>query len=269
MTRHSFRLRGRISSWRPFSAGAVLAAGLMLLPPLPVSAQDSAAVDRRGKCKSTDLVFVIDDTFSLKGAIYDMKLESERLLDLLDEVSGGDFQVGVVTFKDFVEVDADLNAAPTPKEKKEITRKIIHNLAASAGAAGPEASDEALRTVIFGLSAQGREQTGDFRGKFTARTKIIVLITDNLPGGFDDTYKDGVDDLAAAEMADAAFRRDILISSIYVPTSFYGLIPRVEDIMRDYALITGGLFAKVQNSGHGTADAIATIIDTCGRRPMV
>ena len=244
----------------------VLATGLIWLSGQAV-AQDAS--ERSGKCKSTDLVFVIDDTFSLKGAIYDMKVESERLLDLLDQVSNGDFQVGLVTFKDFVEVDEDLNAAPSPAEKKERIRRIIRSLSASAGAAGPEASDEALRTVIFGMPAEGRQQTGDFRGKFTGRTKIIVLITDNLPGGFDDTFKNGVDDRSAADMADAAYRREILISSIYVPTSFYGLIPQVEDIMRDYALITGGLFAKVQASGKGTADAIATIIDTCGRRPMV
>ncbi|WP_259782948.1 vWA domain-containing protein [Aestuariispira ectoiniformans] len=247
--------------------GLLALAGLLFFV-CPAYAQDSTA-PRKTKCESTDVVFVIDDTYSLQGAIYDIKQELEKILDKIDEVSGGDFQIGLVTFKDFVEVDEDMNATPDPQTKKEIVRNRIRQLSARAGAAGPEASDEALRTVIFGLAAQGRSQTGDFNGRFTARTRMIVLITDNLPGGFDDTYDENTDYPNAIHMAEAALAADIKISAIYVPTSFFGLLPGVEDLMREYALITGGLFARVDASGQGTAEAIASIIDTCGRRPMV
>lgn len=74
---------------------------------------------RKTKCESTDVVFVIDDTYSLQGAIYDIKQELEKILDKIDEVSGGDFQIGLVTFKDFVEVDEDMNATPDPQTKRK------------------------------------------------------------------------------------------------------------------------------------------------------
>lgn len=241
----------------------------MLLLAMPAAHAQSNLSPRKTKCDSTDVVFVIDDTYSLQGAIYDIKQELEVILDKIDEVSGGDFQIGLVTFKDFVEVDVDMNAAPDPQTKKETVRERIRGLSAGAGAAGPEASDEALRTVIFGLRAQGRSQTGDFNGRFTARTRMIVLVTDNLPGGFDDTYDESTDYPNAISMAQAALKADIKISAIYVPTSFFGLLPGVESLMREYALITGGMFARVNASGQGTAEAIANIIETCGRRPMV
>ncbi|MDX1738849.1 MAG: vWA domain-containing protein [Alphaproteobacteria bacterium] len=223
----------------------------------------------KNKCQSTDLVFVIDNTYSLSSTIYDIKVAAAQILDQLSHLSDGKLRLGLVTFKDHVEVLEDLNAAPNVQEKIATLHKKIDSIRASGGAAGPEASDEALRTVVHALSATDRRQSGDFSGKFEADTRIIIIVTDNLPGGFDDRFKKGVDDVNAAERAMEASAQNINISSIYVPTSYYSNDTTTENIMRDYALITGGLFIKIDPSGKGAAKAVADIIQACGRRPMV
>lgn len=223
----------------------------------------------KNKCKSTDLVLIIDTTYSLSRTIYNIKLETEELLNQLNHVAGGQLRLGLVSFKDDITIHEDLDALPTLQDKRRRIDEKVFDLRATGGGAGPEASDEALRTVIHGLSAEGRAQNKDFSGRFEAETKIIVLVTDNRPGGFDDKFVAGVDDDNAATRAFEASEQGIMISSIYIPTSFYDQDEITENIMRDYALITGGLFIKIDPSGEGAAEAISGIIDSCGRRPMV
>lgn len=216
-------------------------------------------------CGPMDVVFVIDDTGSMSGAIINVQREAARLLDLIDEVSGGRFRLGLVTFKDRVDVHHDLNADPTPALKKAVVRAAILGLSASGGEEMPEASDEALNTVINRLRAAGRPQSGDFNGAFRGQTRIIILITDNLPGGFDSTYMLGIDDLNAATRAREAAEAGIKISTILVPTGAFPE-PRVKTIMNEYATITGGLFVITGYRGAGTASAIADILEVCGSR---
>ncbi len=220
-------------------------------------------------CKSTDVVIAIDDTYSMHGAIWDLKQESLRLLDLVAERSGGDFKLGLVSFKDYVTIHEDLDANPDPVAKMDNMVKAIKGLHAWGGQSGPEASDEALNTILHALPAEGRKQNKDFNGNFTSRTRIIILITDNLPGGFDDIFQEGVDGLNATTRALDAKAQNVRISSIFIPTNQFQTDPKMIAIMREYADVTGGLFALSTESGRGTADAIATIIDTCGTRPIV
>ncbi|MFQ5984309.1 MAG: vWA domain-containing protein [Alphaproteobacteria bacterium] len=214
-------------------------------------------------CGPTDVVFVIDDTGSMSGAIINVQREVVQLLDRIDDVSGGRFRLGLVTFKDSVDVHHDLDARPTPALKKAVVRAAILGLFASGGDEMAEASDEALNTVINRLRAAGRPQSGDFDGAFTGQTNIIILITDNLPGGFDGSYMPGVDDLNAATRAQEAAAAGIKISAIYVPTTPFPDL-RVTTIMTEYAAITGGLFVVTGYKGAGTASAIAEILEVCG-----
>lgn len=242
-----------------------------MLPPTygmlsPAYAEDAS---NSSLCKSTDIVIAIDDTYSMHGAIWDIKRESLRLLDLVEERSGGDFRLGLVSFKDFVTVHEDLNAKPDPETKKEHMIDAIKDLFAWGGGSGPEASDEALNTILHALPAEGRNQNIDFNGEFISRTRIIILVTDNLPGGFDDTFYEGLDDLNAFTRAKEAKAKDVRISSIFIPTNHFAVDPKMVHIMREYANITNGLFAMSSETGKGTADAIATIINTCGIRPLV
>lgn len=246
--------------------GTMLCCGLTLSAATSASAQSG----REGKCGAVDLVIAIDTTHSMAAAIRDMKREMIRLLDLVHFVSEGDFRLGLVSFKDDVTVETDLGAVEDPQRARESMTWAIRRLTAEGGAGGPEASDEALHTAIESLPAAGRIQTGDFNGKWQARSRILVLVTDNLPGGFDDVFTPGKHDTHAREIAARALSRDIRISSVYVPTTGFELAPdpRVEQTMRTYAQLTGGVFAITQTSGLGAAEAIADIIDRCGMRPL-
>lgn len=227
------------------------------------------ANDDQGKCGQTDLVFAIDTTYSLSSTIYDIKVELEDILNRLDHLADGKLRLGLITFKDEIFIEEDLNAYPDLEMKKEIIHEKIYRIQAEGGGGGPEASDESLNTILQNLPANNRSQDIDFTGKFNADTKIIILITDNLPGGFDDRFKQGVDDKNAANRALDAADQGVLISAIYTPTSYFSNDEITENIMRDYALITGGLYIKISSSGQGAAQAIMDIINACGRRPMV
>lgn len=251
--------------------------------PLPASAQsffdqffggdtpsDQWGGGEAGKCGATDLVIAIDTTNSMAAAIRDMKRESVRLLDLVSFVSEGNFRLGLISFKDEITVEVDLGAAESSEQARRDVSWAIRRLEAEGGDGGPEASDEALRTAILGLSDANREQRGSFSGRWTARSRILVLITDNLPGGFDDTFQEGVDDANARAVTGDALDNQVRISSIYVPTSGFQLSPdpRVAEIMRTYPQLTGGVFAVTAQSGRGAAEAIADVIDKCGSRPI-
>ncbi|HEX4950001.1 MAG TPA: hypothetical protein VFZ34_25265, partial [Blastocatellia bacterium] len=128
----------------------------------------------------------------------------------------------------------------------------------------PEASDEALNTVINALPAAGRPQNVNFSPAFRDRAfKVIILLTDAVPGGFDDTFVVGVDDANAHTFAEQAKNKNIKISSIYVPT-YPEDTAQVRPIMQDYATTTAGFYLETNRDGTGTANAIKTIIAGCG-----
>lgn len=217
-------------------------------------------------CGSVDLVILIDTTFSLATAIGEMKRESANIVSLIEKVSMGEFRLGLIAFDDQVRVLEDLNGDPTPTQKAESLRRSIRSLRASGGDGGPEASDEAMNTAINGLAAGTRPQSGDFSGDWKAHSRILVLITDNRPGGFDDEFRPGVDDRRALDYVAQAIEKDIRISAIQVPTSGLTDAPdeEVANLMRSYAASTGGLYVSTRWSGKGTAEAILTIIKACG-----
>lgn len=264
-------------AWKPISfAGAALTAFLSAGAAHAFfwgpggGEEEPFGTGREGKCGATDLVIAIDTTHSMAAAIRDMKRETLRLIDLVQFVSGGDYRLGLVSFRDTVKVEVDLGRVADPTEARTEMNWAVRRLQAEGGNGGPEASDEALRTAVVGLSALDRAQDGDFNGEWEARSRILVVITDNLPGGFDDTFDEGIDDVNAREVTTEALRRDIRISSVYIPTLGFQLSPdpRVAEIMQAYPQLTGGVFAVTQESGRGAAEAIADIIDKCGMRPI-
>lgn len=239
-------------------------------PALAQTPADPEAVED-GRCGSVDLVFAIDKTFSIGRAIGEAKAEARRLLDLVDKVSGGDFRLGLISFRDYIDVDLDLTPPGASDEAATAFRRALFAIRAEGGKGGPEASDEALATAVDGIQAGGdRPQQGDFSGDWRARSRILVLITDHLPGGFDDSYRAGEDDVNARAVASRALARGIRISAIYLPTT--GDRPAPDplkaEILRTYALLTGGIFAQIERSGQGAAEAIAQIIAACGAKTV-
>lgn len=217
------------------------------------------------QCGPLDVVFVVDTTGSMGGAIDNVKAELPSIIAQIEEASGGNFRLGLVEFKDDVIVLNDLAGG-----NSESVRNNILGLSASGGSGEPEASDEALRTVIQALRASDRpdgRQTGDFSTFRPEAGKIVILITDARPAGFDDDYTIGEDDVAAANLAQEAAVRAILISAVFVPTPAaegFGVLDTVNQLMMNYAAVSGGIFIRTESDGTGTADAISEIILNCG-----
>ena len=251
---------------------AILLAGVVLHP-MQAVAQSS--------CGPMDVAILMDTTGSMQGAISNVKAEADSLVNKIVAASGGDYQLAFVTFQDSLQVVTDLQAGTAAAIKAQIA-----NVQAVGGDIVAEASDEALNTVIRGLSAGGvRAQSGNFNGAWRGDgvTKIIILITDAPPGGFNDAYEWGVDDLSAAMRTQEAKAKNLSITAVYVPTaedlvsaatiSAGPSAPNAvnnesaaiaEQLMRNYASGTGGGFIKTAKDGRGTARAIEISIEECG-----
>ena len=217
-------------------------------------------------CGPMDVVFIIDDTGSMGGALTNVKADVGDLIGQIDAASGNDFQLGLISFKDAVAVHQDL-----AEGNEAAVAADVLGLSASGGGGSAEASDEALNTAVNGLDEADRppgRQDGDFDGTWRAgAVKIAILITDAPPGGFDDIYTVGVDDVNAHDRALEALAAGIQISAVFVPTG--GDYSGQAAIMEDYATTTGGLFMTTAANGTGTADAIAAVIEDCGGSSVV
>lgn len=229
-------------------------AGLLLATVAP------PAVGVTSSCGPMDVAFVIDVTGSMGGALDDLKGGSSRFLNQIETASGGSYRLGLITFTDVVRVDEDLASG----NKASIRTKLDAQSPAGGGEL-PEASDEGLHTAIKGLDAADRDpgqQIGDFGAFRRGAVKIVVLVTDALPGGFDDSYVAGIDDENAHRRGVEARERGIRIASVYVPTG--GSDPAEVAIMKDYATTSRGLYAATDPDGTGAADAISRAVSACG-----
>jgi hypothetical protein len=207
-------------------------------------------------CGCMDVALVIDDTGSMGGAIGNVKTGLVSIIAAARRASGGDLRMGLVSFKDNVDVDQGFTVS-----QATITT-AVNNLSAGGGAFLPEASDEALNYTVTGATAcalVGNPPLGAFRDDCL---KIAILLTDDLPGGCDDAH--GAGDVAnATAVANAAAGAGILVSAILVPTPGSNWVAATP-IMQNYATTTGGVFALTAANGDGTADAITQIIEDCG-----
>ena len=218
----------------------------------------------QAQCGPMDIAFVIDDTSSLQGSLDNIKAELNTILNDIERASGGDYRLSLVTFKDDVTIRVSFDA-----RNRAALEAQLSALVAEGGNRIPEASDEALNTVINALSASGRPQTGDFSPAFRDNAfKIIILLTDAPPGGFDDRYTVGEDNVNAHAFAEQAKSKNIKISAIYVPT-FSDDTALIKPIMEDYANTTTGFYLETSSNGTGTAAAIRTIIAGCGSTTTV
>jgi uncharacterized protein YegL len=226
-----------------------------------------APPDELPPCGPIDLVLVIDDSGSMTRAIDDVKARMAEILDLVDELSGGTFQLGLVTFGARVRVREDLDDVPDPATKKAAMIEALRHISALGGGRGPEASDEALNTVVNRLPAAGRLQRGDFNGHFRGESRIVILITDQLPAGFDDVYTEGLDDLNLLRLAEQAAARNIRISTIPVPlrTMAPAVQGQLAGLMLAVSQVTGGVNVPRVDARGGTSAAILDIVRACGR----
>ncbi|MBM7773406.1 hypothetical protein JOD54_003610 [Actinokineospora baliensis] len=232
-----------------------------VLPALPATAEPAVAKavppPAASPCGPMDVTFVIDDTGSMGAAIANIKTGINSIISDVSTLSGGDFKLGLVSFKDNVRVINDLASG-----NQAAVTAAVNALAAGGGGNTPEASDEALNTAINNLPALGRPQVGDFNGTWRSNaTKMIVLVTDAPPGGFDDVHAP-VDVTNAHQRALEAQNR-IKINSVYVPTG--GVSAPIVSIMQDYANTTGGVYTLAAANGSNTATTIQQSLRNCRR----
>lgn len=204
-------------------------------------------------CGPMDVAFIIDDTGSMASSLASLQEELPAILGNIETASGGDYRLALVTFKDDVTVQDNF----APSNRASVEQKILA-LIAEGGSYDPEASDEALNTVVNTLTATGRSQNGDFTPDFRDGVlKLVVLVTDNPPAGFDDTYTPGEDDMNAHARALEAKAKGIKIMAISI-----GGDADTQVIMQDYATTTGGIY--YESTGDDVGKAIRDRIASCG-----
>lgn len=209
-----------------------------------------------GDCDCIDLVLVIDDTGSMGGTIANVKAGIVGLIALADALSCGDLQAGVISFGDFPEADQPLTF------NTALVVGAVNALFAGGGAALPEASDEALRLAITGANACNGTTFNSSALRDTC-CKVVILATDALPGGCDDAFTVGVDDVNANARALEAQAAGIKIGAIQVQNNF---VP-FTGIMQNYAAVTGGVWGLTALDGSGAAAAVEDVIRSCFTPP--
>jgi hypothetical protein len=209
----------------------------------------------RGDCNCLDLALVIDDTGSMLGAINNVAAGIVDIVNLA-VAECGDVRAGVITHKDDVQVDL-----PFTNNMASVIAAVNAIPAGTGGGAGePEASDEALREAFTAtICALSGNFTPDWRD---GCCKVAILVTDANPGGCDDLYQNGVDNVNAHQRALDALGLGIQIGALFVPT-FGDPGGTITPVMIDYAATTGGVFGQSNPDGSGTADAIEQVILNC------
>ncbi len=208
-------------------------------------------------CGPMDVAFVVDDTGSMGSALANVNSQLSGIVSSINTASGGAYRLSLTTFKDDItvrQVFAPGNAAAVQAD--------MAALVASGGSGEPEASDEALNTVINALPVGTRLQNIAFSPAFNpAALKIAILVTDARPGGFDDSFTPA-DVTNAHNVALSAAAQGIKISSVLIGGRVDTLA--ATPIMQDYATTSGGVFTLAAADGTGTGAAIQKIIDACG-----
>lgn len=214
-----------------------------------------------GPCGVMDIALVLDTSGSMSSAINSVKTGIESILDTIEEASGEDYRLALVQFPGDT-ITVSLNFSPN---NRAAFSTALNGMSANGGDNEPEASDEALHTVISALASADRPsglQIGDFTPAFRpGALKIIILVTDARPGGFSDNFVAGVDDVRAHGYAVLAADDGILISAVYTP--IVSVHAEVAEIMQDYATTTGGAYVQAIG-GIGTGNALQSIIEACG-----
>ena len=234
------------------AVGAVMLLGAaMTVLPAPASAADAS-------CAPLDVAFLIDDTGSMDNAIDNVKEGVVELVDEIDRVSGGDYRVGLVAFGEAVEVYSTLE-----KTSADEFRALLDQLGTFGGDA-PEAWDEALTTAVDLRSEAdvgGGDQSGSFSVPWRADAKkLVVLVTDARPAGFDDTYDNDDQDRAYAAAVRAG-TAGIRVATIFVPNGQH------EDDASGYlqfvSNLTGSTYFATNPDGSNLAEGLELNVATC------
>ena len=198
-----------------------------------------------------DVAFAIDDTGSMVDALASLNTALPGILDRIERGSDPgtgvpDYRLALVTFKDDLTIRLNFS-----DNNRDAFTLLAATLTASAGGNLPEASDESLNTIIHAL-LQRPHQNVDFAPGFRpGALRVIVLVTDTLPGGFDDlTMPEDI--VNAHARADEAAATGIKIAAIFTPQTD-AQEQTAQDVMKYYATASGGVYSKVPPIEAGNA----------------
>ncbi|MFO0858006.1 MAG: LamG-like jellyroll fold domain-containing protein [Phycisphaerales bacterium] len=206
-------------------------------------------------CGPMDVIFVIDDTGSMGGALANIKGAVGQIVSTIDCASTGDFRLGLATFKDNVRVVTNLGGSLAAFNAG------IAALAAAGGGNVPEASDRGVNAAVNLLPASSNVcQIGNFSGAWrTSAQKIVILVTDALPGSCNDSLTTSL----FPTVITSASAQGIRIASVFVGGTT-STNSQLRGIMQAYASGTGGCYVEVPSNGAGTGTAISDCLRDCG-----
>lgn len=180
-----------------------------------------------------DVVFLIDYTGSMGGVINGVKTSVLSIVNAIIAQSGGDYRLGLALFDeyhftaspdyatkpDYISLPASQRFVNTsfPGRKQYITAMEVlsdqnidsfttqlnkintSSFPLGNGAGAPEPGGIGFEQILEGIS-------GTFRSNVA---KLVVLITDNVPGGDDDAYSTSVDDPYLTDLAATAYQQNV------------------------------------------------------------
>ena len=216
-----------------------------------------------GVCGQVDLTFAIDTTGSMSGAIANVVSNLPAIIAQADLADDDTARLGLITFNgggpigdepDFATVIHDL---ATPRATVETTLAGLTTEAPGGGGAA-EASNIAKRYAI--------ENTNGFDAPWIGDTNILVIITDNPPGGLNDLFEAGIDDVDMAQLGTDALNH---IPTIHVSDVNVALVENdlTRDVLTSDAVNSNGVYTFTSN-GESTAQAIIDIIAACGETDL-
>lgn len=226
---------------------------------------DAAPVPGRGeRCAPADIALVLDSTSSMDPAIADVKEDLALLTTAIEEETAGDYRLALVDFGRGVEVHV-----PFAPNNADAVRSALPALRQDGDNFNePEAWDEALRTVVEGrLAANVPEgvQVGDFRPQFRPEAKkIVLLVTDARPAGFDDRFDEASpspDAESAREVARAAQDAGIRIVTVFIRNGNHE--EEAAPILELVAGITGAPYLETLDNASNLAEGLELAVTTC------
>lgn len=242
----------------------LLAAFIVPLPP-SAAAPGSLALDEY-PCAPLDIVFLLDTTGSMRPAIENVQSEVVDVVSDIDAVSGGGYRVGVVNFSDEgITVDAAFSPRNADAAKAAISALKVPS---GGGQTSPEMWDEALASIVENRSAAdvsalkgAGQQEGDFGvGWRPEAEKIVVLVADSSPGGFDQEYQKKDLDRAFA-VAVKAKTKGIRIATIMVPHEYRG--EGAESFLRAVADLSASSYQATLPDASNLAEGLRLNVKTC------
>jgi hypothetical protein len=165
-----------------------------------------------------DVVFLVDYTGSMSGAIAGIKSSISSIANTISTESNNNYRLGLVIFDEYTSgtvSEYSTNSAYTslPSAQKYVNTgvggkyqwitamqkmslnnissfsaqlgKLLYPMPLGDGIGGPEPSDMGIDLVATNNKVGYEYFAGAFRSNVS---KLIILITDNYPGGNDDTY---------------------------------------------------------------------------------